>query len=98
MKPLMSSCFSRISCRSGLIARICPVTSNCFGGGGVREHAADVARSSSPPPQRLRRTRIPHAARIWLTLPNDLGGHLRLQLSGMEGQLLSGEAAGVEDA
>src|SRR5215510_6130784 len=89
MKPLMSSCLTSTSCRSGLIDRICPVSSYSLGGGVLREHAAATASS---------RAAIPRVRRIWLTLPNDLGGHVRLQLPRMEGQLLSRHAAGGEDA
>jgi hypothetical protein len=38
------------------------------------------------------------SVREYISLPNDLGWHVRLQLPGMEGQLLSRDAAGLEDA
>src|SRR4051812_11526540 len=88
MKSLMSSCLTSTSLRSGFTARICPVSSYCRGGGAWR-HAIVISATAAI---------TTDEALMCLTLPNDLGGHVRLQLCRMEGQLLSGHAAGGEDA
>src|SRR5215217_2278936 len=93
MKPLMSSCLTSTSCVSGLTARICPVSSYCLGGGSRRPHAALSASATTHDAITARRE-----SDMCLTLPDDLGGHVRLQLSGMEGELLSRHNVVSEDA
>src|SRR5215510_8815939 len=102
MKPGMSSCLTRTSLVSGLTSRIWPWSWYCLVG-GVRLHAVTISIPNSkrriPYTLNVRKRRVqkdpPSSTEKGL---DDLDRHLWLQLSGMEGQLLSREAAIGEDA